>query len=171
MITKRKGWAVLHREDIPDHADPTRTYLTRWRLLQTPWFALYMHCIRMPDTDRALHDHPWPFVSVVLRGGYDEARPVWPAAFARSPLERIFDGVHGIDPQDVFVRRRRPLSVAFRRASDMHRIVRLRRTPTWTLVITGRKTRTWGFSTDGGWVAHYEYFRAHAPARKSTADC
>jgi hypothetical protein len=33
---------------------------------------MYVHWIYQPDDDRDPHDHPWPFVSFVIRGGYAE---------------------------------------------------------------------------------------------------
>ncbi|HXI82093.1 MAG TPA: hypothetical protein VNM34_14900 [Verrucomicrobiae bacterium] len=129
-----RNWAIFSREDIPDSLHPERTYLTRWRLLQTPWFGVYLHAIREPDRDRHMHDHPWSFVSVVLRGGYLEERP---------------DGRTG---------RRRAGSVCLRRAEDLHRVALLARRPTWTLVLAGWRRRSWGFDVDGLWVGHREYF-------------
>lgn len=46
--------------------------LIRWVLFRVPAFGVYLHNMRRSDYDRALHDHPWPFVSLVLRGGYWE---------------------------------------------------------------------------------------------------
>lgn len=105
-------------------------YLTRWRLLQCPWFGLYLHRFTRPDQDRYLHDHPWDFCSVVLRGGYQER-------FKRGIVH--------------LCRTRRTGSVAFHKAEALHRIVELYRTPTWTLVLTGRRRRQWGFLTADGW--------------------
>ncbi len=47
-------------------------YLTRLNLIATPWFSIKIHWIHRPDPDRDLHDHPWCFISLVLRGGYEE---------------------------------------------------------------------------------------------------
>lgn len=137
-IQQGRRWAFLVREDIPDQADPARVYLRRWRLLQTPWFGIYLHAIYAPDADRHMHDHPWSFVSVLLRGGYAEQRPH-----------------RGIQL-------RRAGSIAFRTAEVFHRIVTLSRTPTWTLVLTGRRRRAWGFLTPHGWVRAEHYFRGGA---------
>lgn len=47
-------------------------YLSRLNLIKTPWFSVKLHWIHRPDPDRDLHDHPWWFISFVLRGGYVE---------------------------------------------------------------------------------------------------
>jgi hypothetical protein len=62
-----RRWSLFSRFDIADVGRPG-IYLTRWRLLQTPWFGIYVHCIRRPDGDRHLHDHPWSFLSLVDTG-------------------------------------------------------------------------------------------------------
>lgn len=132
-------WALFERFDI--RGEDGELYLRRWRIVQTPWFGIYLHKIATPDKDRDLHDHPWPFLSVVLRGGYDELLHEHPAD----------DAMQGYRPLGGLVRRRW-LSFGFRRSTDAHRIVRLHRTPTWTLVFVGRRRRDWGFYTERGWV-------------------
>lgn len=144
-----KAWAFMSRFDICD-PQTGELYLRRWRIVQTPWFAIYLHKIATPDKDRDLHDHPWPFVSMVLRGGYDE---VMDTAAHYFPMMN-----HALGRQELLRTVRRGwLSIAFRRATDAHRIVRLHRTPTWTLVLTGPRRRSWGFYTEQGFVDWKEY--------------
>lgn len=108
--------------------------LTRFFLLNAAALGVYLHRIDRPDADREHHDHPWSFISIVLRGRYVEDR--W-------------------HPRDGswFVRRvtRGWLSVAFRRFSDAHRIVEVAPN-TWTLIIRFRDRNTWGFYlAEGDW--------------------
>lgn len=49
-------------------------YLRRWYLHDSPRCSLLLHHLCQPDADRWLHDHPWWFVAVVLRGGYTQTR-------------------------------------------------------------------------------------------------
>lgn len=139
---KLRSWAFFSRFDIRDEATG-ELYLRRWRIVQTPWFAVYLHKIATPDKDRDLHDHPWPFVSLVLRGGYDEL--LWTGR----------EDAH--EHRGPHMERRGWLSIGFRRATDAHRIVRLHHAPTWTLVFTGRRRRSWGFYTERGFVDWREY--------------
>ena len=112
-------------------------YLLRWWLIpRNRWLNVYLHQFRRSDDDRALHDHPWASVSIILSGVYDELQP---------------DGV----------RRRRPGHVVFRRATQQHRIelpiIAGGITYTWTLFITGPKVREWGFHCPQGFV-HWRKF-------------
>jgi hypothetical protein len=47
-------------------------YLIRVTLISIgKWFSIKLHNILQSD-DACLHDHPWPFISIILRGGYYE---------------------------------------------------------------------------------------------------
>lgn len=140
-------WAIMERFEVPSFDDPDATYLTRWRIIETPWLSLYLHRLGTPDSRPTLHDHPWPFLSLILRGGYDECRRYGAA----------------------------PVSVRFfnaKRSTDVHWISRLHRTPTWTLMLVGRRNRTWGYvDPDGAWTEfdqhpHALEFDAAIRARK-----
>jgi hypothetical protein len=107
-----------------------KPYLTRWILFKLFGLKLYLHKLHTDDADRDLHDHPWNFASIILRGGYNELGP---------------DGQWT---------RYRWLNI--KKATDAHRLVLLRY-PTWTLLFVGRKSRDWGFHTPDGWIHHKEY--------------
>lgn len=129
---KGTRWALMQIFDIPAH-DDNNTYLRRYRVIQTPLCALYLHKIMRPDADRELHDHPWAFIPLILRGGYIEER----------------EGGQRVS--------RDWLSVRYMRATTRHRIVRLSRVPTWTLCLVGRRKRNWGFYTPTGWVPWQQF--------------
>lgn len=102
-------------------------YLERWYVFpKNRWFKVYVHRFLRSDEDRALHDHPWDFVSVILRGRYIEHRE------QGSTL-------------------RLPFSVAYRPAETRHRVQLYRNLvtgiedPCLTLIVTGPKVREWGF--------------------------
>lgn len=115
----------MERFVIPNLDDPTETYLTRWRLIETPWFSIYLHRLDGPDSRPTLHDHPWNFTSLVLRGGYIERR-----------LDPMTRNVH----EHRVVRRWNRM-----RTHDAHAITTLLRVPTWTLLLVGPRRRTWGY--------------------------
>jgi hypothetical protein len=55
---------------------PGGPYMRRWWIIPRNRFLnIYLHQILRDDDDRALHDHPWWNVSIILRGGYFECTP------------------------------------------------------------------------------------------------
>jgi hypothetical protein len=65
-------WVFWKWFKIMDKENPEEIYLKRLRFIQTPYFGIYVHWINRPDNDRGPHNHPWPFTSFILRGGYSE---------------------------------------------------------------------------------------------------
>ena len=114
----------------PDHD----VYLRRWWVIpKNKWFNIYLHNFFRSDDDRALHDHPWWNVSILLRGEYKE-----------HTRQRIY-------------LRRAPV-VVFRSAVCAHRIeLTTNGGSVWTLFITGPKIRDWGFLCPNGW-RHWSKF-------------
>lgn len=85
------------------------------------WLRVCLHRFSTADPEPALHNHPWNAIFFVLRGGY---------------IEQTLAGTKDIR------------WVNFVARSTFHRIVGLRRTPTWTFgMLFGRHT-SWGFYTD-----------------------
>ena len=126
-------WALFRAHDVPFNAPPEEVLLRRWRIVQTPLFGVYLHRHIRPDWFRDMHDHPYSFVTWVLRGAYRENR------IAAKPLTW------------------RQWSVHYMRAEWPHSILELTEVPTWTLMFVGRRRRDWGFVTDDGWVSHKTY--------------
>ncbi len=145
-------------------------YMERWWLFRLGRFgegesgaygfvSARVHHILRSDNDRHFHDHPWWFVTVILRGGYWEQRPVLNALGYVTDVEERWHG---------------PGSILIRRASDLHRLVLPVGSTTWTLFVMGPKVQTWGFHVDGVKVPWREYLGAqgsefveetdHAPA-------
>ena len=119
--------------------------------------------MRRSDDDRALHDHPYVNISVVLRGGFVEWVPClvpdtdplgdWTCAAHAS----AWGFIGGLD--------RQPGDIVARRPSAAHRI-QLHghggpdgEQESWSLFITGPRVREWGFWCRKGWV-HWQDFTA-----------
>lgn len=126
------NWAFMQRFEVPNY-DTDGNYLTRWRVIQTPLFGVYLHRFEGPDPRPTLHDHPWNFLSLVLRGGYTEFTPG--------------------DREGIYAEPRRVRRFNRKRATDLHWISELTRVPTWTLMFVGRRKRVWGYvEPDGTWT-------------------
>ena len=122
----------MQKLEIPSQRNPDDTYLLRLRLVQTPWFGIYLHKINEDDGSRLLHDHPWPFISLLLRGSYEEIRDY----SGRVHTVRRFNK---------------------KKTTDLHSIMSLSRCPVWTLMFVGRRQREWGFvAPDGTWTVWHE---------------
>ena len=101
---------------------PTCPYAIRWRL-ELPFGSLRVHHWLAPDDSRAFHDHPWWFLTLVMRGGY---------------TDRSIAGEDHL----------RAGSIRYRPALHRHTVY-----PgtggAWTLLITGPPARSWGFWPNG----------------------
>lgn len=148
FVTRRlcRRCDAVMRSRPPDrevhHTDDSR-YLLRWYLYRGAGPdgstgagpALYLHGFHDADVGR-LHDHPWPSVSLILRGEYIEHVPADPRAPA-GPTRALH---------------RRPGDVIVWRARAPHRveIAADEPTPVVSLFAVGRRRR-WGFWCPQGW--------------------
>lgn len=114
--------------------------------------AMRLHHIARPDLDRDFHDHPWTFISLVLRGGYLEQRP-------SSTVPNWRQGKTGYE-EDCYEMWRMPGSIGLRRYTDRHRISYVL-PDTVTLVVVLRKRQSWGFFTLAGKVHWRDYASVH----------
>ncbi len=100
--------------------NPICPYATRWMIL-SPFGSLRLHHWFGNDDDRAYHDHPWWFWTLILQGSYIDVTPLGE--------ELLTQG-----------------SIRFRPADHAHRV----KLPDgvsscWSFIITGPDTRFWGF--------------------------
>lgn len=109
----------------------TCPYLIRWRF-ETPWGSIRLHHWLGPDDPRHRHDHPWSFVTFVLKGGYTDLSPSGDQHL-KAP------------------------AVQHRDATHQHTVV-----PdeggAWTVIVTGPKIREWGFWVNGKFRSRIKYF-------------
>lgn len=119
-------------------------YLLRWYVIpRNRWFNIYLHLFLRSDDDRALHSHPWRWnVSVLLSGSYTEVLPADPAVPAGETVSVV----------------REQGDIKFRWGESYHR-VELTKGAVWTLFLTGRNVREWGFACPKGFK-HWRDFTA-----------
>lgn len=131
-------------------------FLTRWRLIDRDRFGLYLHHVSGPDPGLDLHDHPWPFGTLILRGSYLEDYATRSLAPDRRRWRVRGWGVGSFHWM--------PLGIAHR--------ISVVKPGTWTLVVVGEKVRPWGFFLPssgmdrGGWCDFREY---DYPARRPSS--
>jgi hypothetical protein len=107
-----------------------------WVIPRNKSFNIYLHHFLKSDDDRALHDHPWINMSLLLTGKYIE---------------------HTISAGGVHNRKEYSAgAIKFRGAKYAHR-VELTDGPCWSLFITGPVMREWGFHCPSGWKYWKEF--------------
>jgi cellulose synthase/poly-beta-1,6-N-acetylglucosamine synthase-like glycosyltransferase len=79
--TRKKG---MYRRLTLRRADG-RVYLNRWGIGHDRIGGVLLHRMDAPDPGIDLHDHPWWFASLIIKGGYTEAR-----ATIRQPDEQTW---------------------------------------------------------------------------------
>ncbi len=132
------------------HPDVPGTFLKRWFLKpKDGWHNRYLHCFTRDDEDRALHDHPWWNLSLLLDGSYYEH------TIAKG-------GVHHRELLTVG-------DMKLRAPWDAHRVeclkeydsvqpgTSLKPIPCWSLFMTGPVQRGWGFHCPGEWKPHSKF--------------
>jgi hypothetical protein len=128
-------------------------YAARWYknplvwTLQSFGVAARVHEILTSDKGRSYHDHPWSYVTIILKGGYYELTP----RYDRSGLY-CGDNLNW----------RGPGSILFRPANSFHRLVVPTGRSAWTLFITGPYKQKWGFLVHPkNKVSYNEYFESN----------
>lgn len=118
--------------------EASEPYLLRWWIIPRNRVCnLYLHQFLHDDDDRALHDHPWAWCSILLDGRYVEHTVA-------------VDGVHH---QNVYGAG----SVRAHGPRYAHRVALIKQRPCWTLFLTGPRVRDWGFHCSRGWL-HWRDF-------------
>ncbi len=110
---------------------PECPYIRRW-VLDFYLFSIRLHHWLSSDDQRNFHDHPWWYITIILWGGYTD----------RSP--------QGEDKMGVG-------SIRFRRAKHQHTVL-VNKGGCWSLLITGREKRIWGFWVKGKFRKRNKYF-------------
>ena len=111
-------------------------YLTRYYLLfkERKWFPfnIFLHNFHKGDPDD-LHDHPWPYCTIILKGGYWEYLETGGRKWRSAGTGRIAG------------------------SRSLHRIELEPGVDCWTLFIPGPQLREWGFVDNGEWKQHEQY--------------
>lgn len=134
---------------IPDRSTG-QDYMHRYYLFlkDRKWFPfnVTLHKIVRSD-DPIFHDHPWPYMTVVLKGGYYEHLPLLNKDGQITGEVAVWRG---------------PGSIIRRKANEFHWLELDQDTPATTLFFMGPQQRDWGFlvnkpKTKTLWVQWKEY--------------
>jgi hypothetical protein len=98
-------------------------------------FSIRIHHIKRPDDGRDLHDHPFDYRTIILKGWYDECD-----IFGRSNIRSAGETVSA-------------------RAQTFHRISAMPAAGVWTLFIMGPRINSWGFLVGGRKIYYKHYLK------------
>lgn len=104
-------------------------------------FNVFLHKFLKSDPDD-LHDHPWPYATVILKGGYYEWIPQFNSEGKKIGEIGAWRG---------------PGHFRICGATSYHRIELDPNVECWTLFMPGPKQREWGFLSKGQWVQWEQY--------------
>lgn len=147
---KRTGRvALITGGDAKDEFD---VYLVRYMVFKSEWFCIYIHRFMRSDGSDP-HDHPWNFITYIVSGGYKEL--FYDVSKPETNKDWFFYGVKELKYTSFWTVRenvRKPGSFAYRKATDIHRVVtdKLRRMDEiedapLTACIMFNRVRHWGF--------------------------
>ena len=129
----------LDRKRIIMDRQSTEPYLVRYYLFlkdrkKFP-FNIFLHQFLRSDPDD-LHDHPWPYATFILKGGYWEWVPKKLSDGTIFGEERVWRGAGHFRTSS---------------AESYHRIEVEPGVDCWTLFMPGPQKREWGFLTHRRW--------------------
>ena len=111
-----------------------KLHFCRWEILKTRWFSIYIHGIYASDKDKHLHNHPWDYKSIVLKGSY---------------VEETTNGLNILKFG----------TITSKDGNDYHKIKQLLTKSVYTLFIVSPVKRVWGYQVDGSFIDNEEYRR------------
>lgn len=126
-------------------------YLERYYvfLQDRTWFPfnVFVHKFLKSDPDD-VHDHPWSYATLILRGGYWEWLPQFDEVGKMVSETRTWRG---------------PGHFRMCGANSYHRIELQPGVPAWTVFMPGPQRREWGFLVNNKWMTNGDYlqYKAH----------
>jgi hypothetical protein len=104
-------------------------------------FNVFIHKFHKSDPDD-VHDHPWPYATLILKGGYYE----WIPQFDKDG-KKFGEIAHW----------RGPGHFRLCSANSYHRIELDPDVTAWTLFMPGPQKREWGFLVKNKWIPNDKY--------------
>ena len=113
-------------------------------------FNVFLHKFLKGDPDD-VHDHPWPYATLILKGGYYEYTP----NFENGKM--IGETKHW----------RGPGHFRICSANSYHRIELVSGITAWTLFMPGPQKQEWGFLVNNKWIHNDTYLTERAKNGKN----
>jgi hypothetical protein len=107
-------------------------------------FNVFIHKFLKSDPDD-VHDHPWPYATLILKGGYWE----WIPQFDKDG-KKFGEIAHW----------RKPGHFRVCKANSYHRIELDPSVECWTMFMPGPQRREWGFLVNNRWIHNEKYLES-----------
>ena len=111
-------------------------------------FNIFLHKFLKSDPDD-VHDHPWPYATLILKGGYWEWIPHFDTVGRKTGEYQAWRG---------------PGHFRISKANSFHRIELDPDITAWTLFMPGPKQRDWGFLVKNKWIQWEQYLKQRKSA-------
>ena len=111
-------------------------------------FNVFLHKFLKSDPDD-VHDHPWPYATLILKGGYWEWIPHFDTVGRKTGEYQVWRG---------------PGHFRVSSANSYHRIELEPDITAWTLFMPGPKQRDWGFLVKNQWIQWEQYLKQRKSA-------
>ena len=141
-LLERYGRKRIIMDRINDEPYLERYYLFLKDRKKFP-FNIFLHKFLKSDPDD-VHDHPWPYATLIIKGGYWEWIPQ-------------FDD-KGLKYGEV-AKWRGPGHFRTCSANSFHRIELDPSVDCWTIFMPGPQKREWGFLVKNKWIQNDEYLK------------
>jgi hypothetical protein len=147
LKTIAKFLTRIGRQRIILDRQSNEPYLERYYvfLRDRTWFPfnVFLHKFLKSDPDD-VHDHPWPYATLILKGGYYEWVPEFNSQGAKISETRYWRG---------------PGHFRICSANSYHRIELKADVDCWTMFMPGPQKREWGFLVNNKWIHNDEYIK------------
>ena len=149
VTDKILNWLERHdRKRIIMDRESAEPYLERYYVFlkdrkKFP-FNIFVHKFLKSDPDD-VHDHPWPYATLILKGGYWEWIPVFDSMGKKFTEYKQWRG---------------PGHFRICSSTSYHRIELDPNVTAWTLFMPGPQKREWGFLVDNKWIHNERYLEA-----------
>jgi len=140
-LLERLGRKRIIMDRVHDEPLLTRYYLF---LTDRKWFPfnIFLHKFHKGDPGD-VHDHPWPYATLILKGGYYEYTPNFEDG------KMVGETKHW----------RGPGHFRICTSNSYHRIELVFGITAWTLFMPGPHTREWGFLVNNKWIQNNQYLK------------
>jgi len=143
MTKKLMQWLGRHRIILDRQSNEPLVERYYVFLKNRTWFPfnIFVHKFCKSDPDD-VHDHPWPYATLILKGGYYEWIPQFDKQGNKFGEVAVWRG---------------PGHFRICGASSYHRIELDPSITAWSLFMPGPQKREWGFLVKNKWIHNEDY--------------